>query len=595
MRRMEVPVLVVGGGGCGLSSSIFLSDMGVEHLLVERHESTSLLPKAHYLNQRTMEIWRAHKVDAPVYDQGAPVENYGHIRFTTSIGGERPLDRRDFHEFDAFGGGSLREPYMRDSPSLPTNLPQLRLEPLLRRIAEERARERILFGHEVTDWRDDDDGVRVQIKNHLADEEFEVHAQYVIAADGGKTFGPGLGVEMIGPTNMVDMVSTHFTADLSEYVDDESMITWSINAEGRGSWSSGALVKMGPTWDRHSEEWVVHFAFRPDDPERFDEDTIVERIRELLKIPRLDLKLHRISHWILDRIVAQRWRVGRIFLAGDAAHRQPPTTGLGLNSAVHDAHNLCWKLAEVVAGRASDALLDTYESERKPVAEDNADWALAAFKNFAVIDVAMGLVPGAPVEQHVAAMSEFFADTRLGASIRARFKEVINTQRIEFQAHDIEIGYAYETGALVTEGTTAPERDPFGSEYRPTTRPGHRLPHAWLERDGHAVRLSTHDLVTPGGFAVIAGAAGREWVTAAQELAEEFGVTINAKTVGHGGELSDADGQWAQVGEIHADGAVLVRPDHHVAWRSISAVDDARQALRGALATVLAKPTPVSI
>jgi 2,4-dichlorophenol 6-monooxygenase len=588
MRSVEVPVLIVGGGGCGLSSSIFLSDMGVDHLLIERHEATSILPKAHYLNQRTMEAWRTHGVDKPIYEVGAPVENFGHIRWVTSLGGDGPFDRRDFHEFDAFGGGSLTETFLRDSPCLPSNLPQLRLEPLLRGIAGQRAPGKVLFGHELVDWVEDEDGVVAQVRNCDDGEIFEVCAQYVIAADGGKTIGPRLGIPMVGPTNMVDMVSTHFAADLSEYVDDRSLITWQINPEGSGSWSSGALVKMGPTWDRHSEEWVVHFAFRPDDPERFDEEAIVPRIRALLKIPDLEMKVFKVSHWILDRIVAERWRAGRVFLAGDAAHRQPPTTGLGLNSAVHDAHNLCWKLAEVVTGRASDTILDSYESERKPVAEDNADWALQAFKNFACIDISMGLMPGAPVEANMAAFEQFFAQTRLGASIRGRFKEVINTQRVEFHAHEIEIGFSYETGALVSDGTAAPERDPFGAHYRPTTRPGHRLPHAWLKADGQ--RLSTHDLVRPGGFALIAGPDGRDWVTAAEELAAETGITINAKTVGDGGALRDADGQWSEVCELEAGGAVLVRPDQHVAWRSVSGSADPREALRGALAAVLGQP-----
>ncbi|MCW2985382.1 MAG: aromatic ring hydroxylase [Conexibacter sp.] len=592
MHRIDVPVLIVGGGGCGLSSSIFLSDMGTDHVLIERHESTSVLPKAHYLNQRTMEAWRTHGIDKPIYEVGAPVENYGHIRWVTSLGGDGPFDRRDFHEFDAFGGGELRELYERDSASLPTNLPQLRLEPILRRIAEERGPGKILYGHELLSWAEDESGVTAQVRVADSGEEIEIRAGYVIAADGGKTIGPKLEIPMIGPTNMVDMVSTHFSADLSEYVDDRSMITWQINPEGEGSWGSGALVKMGPTWDRHSEEWVVHFAFRPDDPARFDEEQVVGRIRTLLKIPGLEMKVHKVSHWILDRIVADTWRSGRIFLAGDAAHRQPPTTGLGLNSAVHDAQNLCWKLAEVVSGRACDALLDTYEAERKPVAIDNADWALQAFMNFALIDVSMGLMPGAPPEANQAAFAAFFSDTRIGEAIRARFGEVINTQRVEFHAHDVEIGYAYETGALLSDGTPTPARDPFGHDYRPTTRPGHRLPHAWL--DGSEGRISTHDLVRPGGFALLAGPGGADWVAAATKVAGERGVAIEAHCV-DGTDLTDADGQWAQVNELEPGGALLVRPDQHVAFRSIGAADDAEAQLQQAFDAVLARPVAASV
>ncbi|WP_354697986.1 2,4-dichlorophenol 6-monooxygenase [Paraconexibacter sp. AEG42_29] len=588
MREVEVPVLIMGGGGCGMSASSFLSEMGVEHLLVERHSETSHLPKAHYLNQRTMEIFRGFGMADPIYEVGAPLENFGHIRWVTSLGGDGPYDRRDFHEFDAFGGGVLKAPYEKDGPALPSNLPQIRLEPLLRKMAEERSGGRgevVKFGHEIVEWEDTDAGIVATVLDRAADERFIVRARYMIAADGGKTVVPKLGTPMLGPTGMLEMVSTHFKADLSEYVDDKSMITWSINPEGEGSWSSGALVKMGPTWDRHSEEWVIHFAFRPDDPARFDEAAIVPRMRELLKIPDLDLEVLKVSHWILDRIHAEKFRIGNVFLAGDSAHRQPPTTGLGLNGAIHDAHNLCWKLAEVVSGRADDSLLDTYEAERLPVGADNADWALSAFTNFAVIDVAMGLMPGAPKEQNMAAFAAFFADTRLGASIRGRFAEVINTQRVEFHAHEIEIGYNYDSAAVVPDGTDMPVRDPFGSVYKPTTRPGHRLPHAWIERDGR--RLSTHDLITPGTFALIAGADGAEWLKAASAVADELGVKIDAVTIG--GTVSDVDGQWAEVGGLEPGGAVLVRPDQHTAWRTQEVPTDPAAALRTAFDAVLGK------
>lgn len=587
---LNTDVLVVGGGGCGLSASAFLSDLGVDHLLVERHDGTSQLPKAHYLTQRTMELFRPHGMADPIYAVGAPLENFGHIRWITSLGGDGPLDRKSVYDFDGFGGGVLKERYERDSPCLPTNYPQIRLEPLLREMAEQRAGDRVRYGHEVVAFENTDQGVQATIHDRAKDERYEVEARYMIAADGGKTVGPQLGVNMLGPTNMMDMVSTHFSADLSEYADDKSMITWSINAEGQGSWSSGALVKMGPTWDRHSEEWVVHFAFRPDDPERFDEEKIVPRLRQLLKIPDLDLTVHKVSHWILDRIVAERFRIGNIFLAGDSAHRQPPTTGLGLNGAFTDSHNLCWKLAEVLAERAPDALLDTYEQERLPVSHDNADWALAASQNLALLYPAMGLMLGeAPPEVNEMALAQFFSDTRIGASARARFEEIIWTQRVEFHAHDVELGYSYEQGAMVPDGTEPAPRDPMGTVYTPTTRPGHRLPHAWIERDGE--RVSTHDLVKPGTFVVIAGADGKPWVEGAKAAAEKTGVSLDAVAIGV--DAQDLDGQWAEVGEIGAAGAVLVRPDQHCAWRVMQLPDDPAAAITDALqAVLLHSPAP---
>jgi 2,4-dichlorophenol 6-monooxygenase len=591
MKTVETPVLVVGGGGCGLSASIFLSNLGVEHLLVERHETTSHLPKAHYLNQRTMEIFRQHGVADAIYEVGAPIERFGKVRWLTSLGGDGELDRKTIFEMDAFGGGALRPQYEADSPCLASNYPQLRLEPLLRRQAEARAGDRIRYHHEVTAWEQTDSGLEVTVHDRDTDESYLVRCRYLVAADGGKTFGPRLGVEMAGPTNMVDMVSTHFSADLSEYWDDESLITWFLNPEGESSWGAGAMVQMGPTWGRKSEEWVVHFAFRPDDPERFNEEAIVPRLRELLRLPELDLTVHKLSHWILDRIVAQRWRIGDVFLAGDAAHRQPPTTGLGLNTGIQDVHNLAWKLAEVLSGRASDALLDSYQSERLPVSTHGADWALLAFMNHFVIDAGIGLIPGAPVEANTEAFRALLSDTLLGEALRARAAECIGTQRWEFQGHDVELGFSYAEGAIVGDATPAPPRDPRGNLYLPTTRPGHRLPHAWIV-DGEGRRLSTHDLApASGGFVLVVDPDGRAWRDAVGRLPAELAATVTVAEIGSEGELRDRDGHWARVREVGAGGAVLVRPDNHVAWRSNAPAPHGAEAalrqLRQALSSVL--------
>jgi 2,4-dichlorophenol 6-monooxygenase len=585
MTDIDVPVLIIGGGGVGLTSSIFLSNLGVDHLLVERHGDTSVLPKAHYLNQRTMEILRQHGVADAILEVGAPIEKFGKVRWVTSLGGDGPLDRKEIHEVDAFGGGATLEVYAKDSPVLSSNYPQIRLEKLLRAQAEKRAPGKVLYGHEVTDWEQTDSGVTVSVLDGRTQETHTVRAKYVIAADGGKTVGPKLGAVLAGPTNMVDMVSTHFSADLSEYWDDGTLITWFLNPEGKDSWGSGAMVQMGPTWGSHSEEWVFHFAFQPDDPERFNEEAIVPRLRTLLKLPDLDMTVHRVSHWILDRIVAERWRFGNIFLAGDAAHRQPPTSGLGLNTGIQDAHNLAWKLAEVLSGRAGDALLDSYESERKPVSTHGADWALLAFMNHFVLDAGVGLIPGAPPEVNHGAFQALFSDTLMGESLRARAHYVLDTQRMEFNAHDVEIGFNYDEGALVPDGTPRPPRDPEGRKYQPTTRPGHRLPHAWLERDGR--RLSTHDLVkASGGFTLLTDATGAAWEQAAAAVSAELGVPITVGVIGHD-QLVDSEGTWPGLSGVQAGGAVLARPDQFVAWRVQALPDDPTGALADAVRAVL--------
>jgi len=413
---VNVPVLIVGGGGCGLTSSILLSELGVETLLVERHDSTSPVPKAHYLNQRTMEIFRQFGIAEPIVAAGAPLEAFGKATWRTSLGGDGPLDGKVIHAMDAFGGGQLRERYLRDSPSLPTNLPQVRLEPILRRMAEDRAPGRIRFGHELVDFTQDDTGVTATIepKNGTA---YRVRCQYLIGADGGRFVGQKLGVVLAGSGRLIDIIGCHFKADLSAHFSGDSVITWLIDPDGGGPFGSGALLPMGPTWGRNSEEWVLHFTFPPDDPQRmFDHDVLVAHLRRLLKIPDLDVEVLNVSRWGPEGALAERFRAGRVFLAGDAAHRTPPTTALGLNSAIHDVHNLAWKLAAVLDGTASPALLDSYETERRPVDAGYVDWAMFTFVNHTVINAGLGLSPNQTPEQRHQAIAALLADTPMGAT-----------------------------------------------------------------------------------------------------------------------------------------------------------------------------------
>lgn len=209
-------------------------------------------------------------------------------------------------------------------PERPTNLPLSRSEPIWRKVAEDRNPGNIRFSHKVVDFSQNDDHVDVHVQG--PDGRTKIYrAQYVVAAEGGKGIvRPKLGIEMEGPTNIVDVVSVHFKADLSKYWDDRTLIAAFINPEGETLMGSGSLVPLGPTWGRYCEEWGLHFGLRLDDPARFCEDdpeTLTARIRNLLKIPGLDIEVLKVSHWVIERVLANKYRVGRIFLAGDAAHR----------------------------------------------------------------------------------------------------------------------------------------------------------------------------------------------------------------------------------------------------------------------------------
>ncbi|WP_029888473.1 FAD-dependent monooxygenase [Polycyclovorans algicola] len=588
MNTIHTPVLICGGGGAGLSLSIFLSAHGVESMLVERHATTSHLPKAHYLNQRTMEIFREHGLADTVTARGTPFENMGCVAWMTSLGGDGPVDGKTLYKMDAFGGGTLAKTYDADSPVRSGNLPLIRLEPVLRTQAEASDLADLRFSHELLDYVQDADGVTSRVKNLDSGEEFEVRSQVLIGADRHRTVGPPLGIELHGPTNLVDMVATHLSADFSQYIDDDTpLIRWFSNPAS-GAWSSGAMVAMGPThFDRRSEEWVFHFAFQPGDPD-FNEADIAPKIKALLKTPDVDIAVHKVSHWIVECVLANHYGKDRVWVIGDAAHRHPPTTGLGLNSGIQDAHNLAWKIAAVVKGAAHLDLLKTYEAERRPVAERNTQWALFTFMNHFVIEPGFGIVPGAPPEANMAAFMTLLADGWQGDFARRRMHEVLNTQRIEFQAHDIELGFAYETGAVMPDGSQPPQHAPMGDHYTPTTRPGHRLPHAWLtRRDGR--KISTHDLCGRGQFTVFIGTQGHAWEVAARLAGERFGVNLVVHMIGDEAAYRDDDGDWARLREIDADGAIVVRPDTHVGWRCKGHVDNATDLLCAAMARMLGK------
>ncbi|MEU0845239.1 FAD-dependent monooxygenase [Streptomyces sp. NPDC005962] len=593
MYDIEVPVLIVGGGGCGLTASIFLSDMGVRHLLVERRESTSVLPRAHYLNQRTMEMFRQHGIADDVYRISTPLANMSQVSWRTSLAGDGPEDARELHRMDAFGGGSTAGPYAADSPGPSTNLPQHRLEPLLRRHAERRAPSSLLFHHVLEEFTQDEDGVTARITDRSTGETRTVRARYLLGADGGRTVGAALDVPMDGAGGGFTIISVHFSADLSRWWGGDSLLmNHIISPDGEVS----VVVTSGPSWGLSSEEWALHFRLPPGGSADLGTEAIAAKTRELLKLPEdLSLRVHHVSEYRPEAVVARAFQVGRVFLAGDAAHRQPPAFGGGLNTAIQDAHNIAWKLAAVLGGPADGTLLDSYEAERLPVATRNVKWAMTSLVNYGVLFTSLGIQPGKP-EVTRANFRELLSDTPMGETRRAVVNEVFATQRMEYQAHDIELGHYYTAGAVLPDGTPPPPRDPMGATYHPVTRPGHRLPHAWL-RHGDT-RVSTHDLVgSRGGFVLITGVLGEGWAVAAKKAADTHRVALTVVPIGSSPDAAgywDADGTWAAVRQIDDGGAVLVRPDNHVAWRCATASEHPDEDLDAVFRRLLVRPAPTT-
>ncbi|RSS80401.1 FAD-dependent monooxygenase [Streptomyces sp. WAC06614] len=588
----EVPVLIVGGGGSGLTASLALSDLGVPSLLVERHPSTSVQPKAHILNARTMEIFHHHGVAEDIYREGSPLENTGAMVWLSSLGGDEPYDRKVLHRAAAYGGGELAERYARASAQPHANLGQRWLEPLLRRHAEERAPGGLLFHHELLDLAEDASGVTATVLDRGTGRTSTVRAAYVVAADGGKTVGRMRGIPMEGTPTFLEWINLHVRADFSPFIPyDDAVVNRVSSLSDDGTLEHCGVVPMGPRrWGRHSQEWTLMFSRPPgaQGAAELDDETIVKMVRRTLKLPDdHPMEVESISRWPVEGTVARDFRSGRVFLVGDAAHRHPPSGALGLNTGVQDAHNLAWKLALVLGGQADGALLDSYQAERRPVAERVVERALFSLFNQIAFTAGTGVVPGARPEWNRAQMTALFSDTPDGATRRAVLREYFDTNRITTAHLGLEMGYDYaDAGFVSPDGTPRPQVDPLGLLYPQAARPGSRLPHAWLHHEG--VRVATHRLHrVPGSFLLFAGARGQVWRDAAQRLAERYGVTIDAYAVGAQGGPWDADGDWHRLRGHDEDGAVLVRPDGFVAMRRLSVCADPARTLEEGLRTAL--------
>jgi 2,4-dichlorophenol 6-monooxygenase len=562
----EVPVLIVGGGPAGLTMALELSRRGIDGLLVERRGFTNHYPRAHLLNVRTMETFHDVGVAEEIYAQSPPEDQWHRVAWYTSLAGPTPLHGLKIGHVHAWGGGTDLASYRLASPRPFANLPQIRLDRILWEHADRAWPGRVRDYSELVALDYDDCGATATIREVRTGQIYQVRARYVVAADGGRTCTGLLGVDLAGPQALLDLVNIYFSADLSAHADPEALITYFINPEGQGSFSA-ALLGLGPgPWGARCREWSMTMAFRVGDPAGEDEVSLVERVRRTLGIANLKIDLHAVSHWQFEGVVADRFRVGPVLLVGDAAHRHPPTGGLGLNTAIGDVSNLAWKLAAVLAGSAADDLLNTYETERKPVAARNVEHSLLNAGRHGPVAAALGLRAGLSVEEGWREVAIWASDTPEGERRRALSAAAVAANAEDYSQLNIEAGFAYEVGAVIPDGTAPAKQHDSATVFEPSARPGHHIPNCWLERDGQPV--STVDLVSSEGFTLFAGDDDSPWADAAREAAAASGYPVTLVRIGPGGQVADPRGEWAAVSGTQAAGALLVRPDRHVAWRS---------------------------
>ncbi|MEU9211012.1 FAD-dependent oxidoreductase [Streptomyces sp. NPDC048415] len=590
----DVQVLIVGGGPAGLTTALELARRGVRGLLIERRDFSTHFPRAHLLNVRTMETFADVGVADAIYAESPPEDRWHRVAWYTSLAGPTPLHGKRIGYLPAWGGGPDGPRYAVASPRRFANLPQRRVDRILWERADREWPEGIRARTELVGLVLDGDGAVATVRDLAAERTYRIRARFVVAADGGRTCPELLGIEVSGPRALADVLSVFFSADLSAYADPEALLTHFIQPEGGGP--VGALLALGPgRWGAESPQWSLGMRLSPDAPISRNPDTLAQRVREVLGVPDLDVEVHAASHWQYEGVVADRFRVGPVFLVGDAAHRHPPTGGLGLNTAVGDAANLGWKLAAVLSGQAAEGLLDTYEPERRQVALRNVEHSLRNAGRHAPIGAAMGLRKGMTPEEGWAEVAIWASDTPEGERRRAATERAVAHNAEDYSQLNIEAGFCYETGALVPDDTPPPAGHDSPTKFTPCARPGHHVPHVWLSAaDGS--KISTSDLVAPEGLTLFVSADDAPaWEQAARAASSVAGCPIPVVVIG-GTALADSGETWAQVCGVGASGGVLVRPDRHVAWRTVEAPVDRATALAEVVIRVMndAPPPPES-
>ena len=575
---VEVPVLIVGAGPAGLALSAALSRYGVGHLLVERHRGTAHTPRAHIINQRTVEILRHLGISDRFHAVATPQHLMANNLWVTTLAG------REVARSETWGTSAERAAdYRAASPEPMANCPQTVLEPMLLAASRDLGAD-IRFGWEFIHLTQDEDGVTSVIQERDGEATLTVRSGYVVGADGARSRVLGqAGLTVEGPDDLARAANIWFRADLSRYMAHRpGVLTWNVMPGPLPPLRLGTLICHKPF-----TEFVLAFMY---DPEQVSLDAmgtgeLRERINALVG-EEVDAEILGVAGWQVRAQIAPAYSAGRVFAMGDAVHRHPPTNGLGLNMSIADAYNLGWKLALVLAGRARASLLDSYSAERQPVGAQGVQRAITSLQEGAAVEAALGYEPGQAAEAGWEALDTLYEPGPAGDERREALRKAIELSNYQFNAHGVELGYRYRSDAIVDDGSPdpIPPRDPQ-LYYQATTRPGARVPHARLERDG--VPVSSLDLVDDLGFALLTGVGGEAWDRAAADASARTGVPVRVHVIGGRDGVTDPYGEWAGVREVEVTGCVLVRPDRHVAWRSMRHTPDSARQLPGVVEQAL--------
>ncbi|OBJ37515.1 monooxygenase [Mycolicibacterium mucogenicum] len=545
-------VIIVGAGPAGLATAYVLGRYGIRSIVCDQYDGVNPHPRAHVVNTRSMELLRNWGIHDEVMSDAIDFDSGISILWKHTIAGE------EFGRIElAKGPADLLKRRLAASPVAIGSCAQDRVQTRLLDAVRKSGMTEVRYRTKVTAIEDRGDEVAVQVEGNGGQETLT--AAYLVNAEGaaGKLRDTmGIGVE--GVPEFGQQINMYFHADLSEWTDQESeLLFWVLNTG-----CPGVFIRLG------ENRWTFHTGFDPD--QASVADYTPERCRELIRsavgAPALEIDMRSVGTWVLGASTALRYRQGRTFLVGDAAHRFPPTGGLGMNTGLVDADNLGWKLAAVLQGWGSEALLDTYEAERRPVALANAESSIVNAMKMA--DAGIG-----PNTVSVAAKLES-PDPEVAAAERVRLAAAVPQQRPQFDYLELELAYVYgvKPGCLEADPITTPVV-------------GGRIPHRWVHLDGK--RISTLDLIGTG-FVLFAGPDGAAWV-------DDLGgreTQIPLRTYLFGRDLAAADDEPPG---RERDWAILVRPDGHIAWIGTNPTEEAAEevcsALERACSTALSNAT----
>jgi len=552
-----LPVLILGGGPVGLAASLELARFGVRSVLLEQHPGVAWHPKTRNFNTRTMEIARqwGPEVYARLRDIDTPPGWKSPIRFFDNLLG---------NQFGTIEATGFEGPGPSVSPAQPVMSSQDLLEKILVDAATATGLVDLRFGHHVTSVLSggdaDDESARLEVLHHETGEPYTISGVALVAADGATSLvRQHLGIELDGEKAIHHFVNCYFHADIEENIPDRrGVLLFVVNPDAsgvlqpldaRGRWLCQIPVP--------AEQWSDE-VYQEEDCERW--------VRAAVGKPDLEVEVRSIGRWQMNATVAERFVQGRIILCGDAAHQFPPTGGLGVNTGLQGMHNAVWKLALCVKGAADWSLLDTYDTERRLPSQRTTR---QSFDNHQ------------KVQQLGAAQYSGQSDLDVETILR-------ETRR--YGNHlGVEFGTFYASSAVIADGATPPVVEDDYSDYLQSATPGCRAPHVWL---GRSATVSTVDLFG-AGFTFLTGSRGQGWRAAAERAASSFGLPVACYNIGDPGIEDDRD-EFHDAYEIGDTGAVLVRPDGYIAWRSPELPADPADQVERVLSQILARKPEVS-